>query len=133
MAVTAFATVEDIEAMWRSLTDDETTRAEQLLLVVSAELRGRASEIGKDLDALAENENFALVLKSVVVDIVLRALNTSTTAEPVTQTSESALGYTMSATYLTPGGGLYIKKSELARLGLRRQRYGVLDPYGITD
>ena len=27
------------------------------------------------------------------------------------------------------GGGLFIKKTELARLGLRRQRYGVMEPY----
>ena len=31
---------------------------------------------------------------------------------------------------ILPGGGLFIKKSELARLGLRRQRMGVIEPYG---
>ena len=45
--------------------------------------------------------------------------------------SESALGYTVSGTYLVPGGGLFIKKSELARLGLRRQRIGVREIYEI--
>ncbi|MFR4357424.1 MAG: Gp19/Gp15/Gp42 family protein, partial [Clostridia bacterium] len=38
-------------------------------------------------------------------------------------------GYSYSGTYLVPGGGLFIKKTELARLGLRRQRYGVMEPY----
>ena len=61
------------------------------------------------------------------MDGVARALNTSTTAEPISQMSQSALGYSVSGTYLVPGGGLFIKKSELARLGLRRQRYGVID------
>ena len=32
-----------------------------------------------------------------------------------------------------PGGGLFIKKSELARLGLRRQRMGVIELYGSSD
>jgi len=52
---------------------------------------------------------------------------TSTDKEPMSQFSESALGYTVSGTFLSPGGGLFIKKSELARLGLRRQKIGVID------
>lgn len=67
--------------------------------------------------------------KSVVVDVVARTLMTSTDTEPMTQRSESALGYSVSGTYLVPGGGLFIKKSELARLGLKRQRIGVIDLY----
>ena len=70
------------------------------------------------------------VVKSVVVDVVARALMTSTNTEPMTQVSQSALGYSVSGTYLVPGGGLFIKKSELARLGLRRQRYGGIELYG---
>ena len=54
---------------------------------------------------------------------------TSTDQEPMTQSSESALGYSWSGTFLVPGGGLFIKRSELARLGLRNQRYGVIDFY----
>ena len=55
---------------------------------------------------------------------------TSTDQEPMTQLSQSALGYSQQATFLVPGGGLFIKRSELARLGLRKQRYGVIDFYG---
>lgn len=47
--------------------------------------------------------------------------------------SQSALGYSVTGTYLIPGGGLFIKKSELSRLGLRRQKVGVMDIYGIDD
>lgn len=63
------------------------------------------------------------------MDVVARTLMTSTDSEPMTQTSESALGYSWSGTFLVPGGGLFIKNSELSRLGLRRQRYGVIDFY----
>ena len=65
-------------------------------------------------------------------DVVARCLMTSTNQEPMTQFSQSAMGYTVSGTYLVAGGGLFIKKSELASLGLKRQRMGVLDIYGTS-
>ncbi len=123
-----FATISDISALWRPLSTSETERAGALLPVVSDSLRSEASKVGKDLDAMiAEDETLASVAKSVTVDVVARTLMTSTDSEPMTQSSESALGYSVSGTYLVPGGGLFIKKSELARLGLRRQRAGVVD------
>ena len=70
------------------------------------------------------------VAKSVTVDVVARALMTSTNSEPMEQMSQSALGYSVSGTFLVPGGGLFIKKSELARLGIRRQKCGVVNLYG---
>ena len=39
---------------------------------------------------------------------------------------------TVTGWVLVPGGGLFIKKSELARLGLRRQRYRVLNIWDTT-
>lgn len=127
-----FATVQDITDLWRPLKNsDETTRAESLLEVVSDSLREEAKKVGKDLDLMvAERPSYANVVKSVVVDIVARTLMTSTDQEPMTQTTESALGYSWSGSFLVPGGGLFIKKTELARLGLRKQRYGVIDFYG---
>lgn len=126
-----FATIQDIIDLWRPLKADETTRATALLSVVSDSLREEAKKVGKDLDVMVtESLSYANVVKSVVVDIVARTLMTSTDQEPMTQTTESALGYSWSGSYLVPGGGLFIKNSELARLGLRRQRYGVIDFYG---
>lgn len=123
-----FATVADITALWRPLSEAEKERAEALLPVVSDSLRQEAMKVGKDLDQmLADGEVLENVLKSVVVDVVARTLMTSTDSEPMTQFSESALGYSASGTFLVPGGGLFIKTSELARLGLRRQKYGVID------
>lgn len=123
-----FATVVDIQALWRSLTTEETSRASALLPIVSDSLRMEAKKIGKNLDdMISADSTLASVAKSVTVDVVARALMTSTDKEPTTQFSESALGYSVSGTYLVPGGGLFIKKSELARLGLRRQKLGVID------
>ena len=127
-----FATTTDVETLWRALTDAEETRAEALLPIVSDSLRVEAQRVGKDLDELAETPSYANVLKSVVVDIIARTLMTSTNSEPMIQSSESALGYSQSATFLVPGGGLFIKNAELARLGLKRQRYGSFDQFDVT-
>jgi len=126
-----FATIQDITSLFRALTSAESTRATALLPVVSDNLREEAKKVGKNLDLMIEESpSYANVVKSVTVDIVARTLMTSTNQEPMTQMSQSALGYSVQGTFLVPGGGLFIKKSELARLGLRRQRYGVIDFYG---
>lgn len=129
-----YATIHDVTALWRKMTDEEQVRAERLLSVVSDCLRAEAAKVGKDLDLMIdETDGLEAVARSVTVDVVARTLMTSTSQEPMTQLTQSAGGYSASGTFLVPGGGLFIKKSELARLGLRRQRYGVMDFYGSTD
>ena len=131
MAANDYATVQDVQTLWRPLTSAEQTRAAALIPVICSSLRQEAAKAHKDLDAMvAADQDLAAVAKSVTVDVVARTLMTSTNQEPVSQFSQSALGYTVSGTYLVPGGGLFIKKSELARLGLRRQQIGVIDFYG---
>lgn len=125
-----FASTTDLERLWRSLKPAEAERAEALLEIVSDSLRFEGEKVGKDLDQqAADSVAFANVLKSVTVDVVARTLMTSTDQEPMTQMTESALGYSYSGSFLVPGGGLFIKESELKRLGLKRQRYGVIDFY----
>lgn len=126
-----FVTIDDVTLLFRDLTVDETKKATILLTVVSDCLRQEAKKVGKNLDQMIENEDvYENVVKSVCVDIIARNLMTSTNSEPMEQMSQSALGYSVSGTFLVPGGGLFIKKSELARLGLRRQRIGVINIYG---
>ena len=123
-----YATVDDIRVLWRPLSQEEAKRAEELLPIVSARLRSEAKNVGKDLDAMIANDaDLVYIAKQVTVDVVARMLMTSTNQEPMTQFSQSAMGYTVSGTYLVAGGGLFIKKSELASLGLKRQRMGVID------
>ena len=125
-----YATTDDMTTLWRAMTPEETARATELLSIVSASLRFEASKVGKDLDAMvAANADLAQVARSVTVDVVARTLMTSTDHEPMTQMSESAGGYSASGTFLVPGGGLFIKRSELDRLGLRRQRIGGIELY----
>lgn len=126
----AYATISDLTTLWRTMTTAEQTRATELLDIVSARLRVEANKVGKDLDALVEaDEDLASVAKSVTCDIVARTMMTATDKEPMTQFAESAGGYSVSGTFLVPGGGLFIKKSELASLGIRRQQFGGLELY----
>ena len=125
-----FATISDLQNLWRPITSDEMDRALELLEVVSDSLRIEAAKVGKNLDEMiADKPALATVAKSVTVDIVARTLMTSTDQEPMTQMTQSALGYSFQGSFLVPGGGLFIKKSELARLGLRKQKMGVIEPY----
>lgn len=131
--MTTFATVEDLETLWRSLKFDERVRAKALLEIVSDSLREEAKKVSKDLDKMVlDSPSYQSVVKSVTVDVVARTLMTSTDQEPMTQMAESAMGYSFSGSYLVPGGGLFIKESELKRLGFKKQRYGVIDLYGTN-
>ena len=128
-----YATVDDVIALYRALTNDETAKVENLLPVISDRLRYEAEKGGMDLDAKIEaNPVLANVARSVTVDIVARCLMTPTSAGdygPMTNISQSAGGYSVGGTFLNPGGGLFIKNSELQALGIRRQRYGGLGIY----
>jgi len=125
-----FATIDDLINLWRPVTPEEQLRAESLLPVVSNRLRQEADNVGKDIDQMiADSDVYKDVVKSVTVDIVARTLMTATDQEPMTQMSQSALGYSVQGSFLVPGGGIFIKRDELKALGLRKQRMGVIEPY----
>lgn len=130
----AYATIEDMANLWRALTQAEMTRAPHLLEVASDTLRQIAQNRGMNLDSMLYNgEVFESVLKDVVVAAVGRVLRASTTGEPVSQVTQSALGYSVSGTYLNPQGGMFFYDNELSRLGLgKKQRLGRIEMY-VTD
>lgn len=126
---TPFASVEDIEKLWRPLSAPEQEKAAALLPLVSDELRVIARGVGVDLDTKAAlDEAYASVLKIVTVDVTVRVLRQSTEGEAMTQESQSALGYSWSGTYAVAGGGIAnaILNNDLKKLGLKRQQYGAL-------
>lgn len=128
--MSAFATLAEVTAITgKTYTSDEQDRIEALLPLVSNALRYEAVKVGKDIDEMINaSEAYASVVKLVTVDIVVRAMRQSTDGEPMSQESQSALGYTWSGTYAIPGGGVSgaIMRNDLKRLGLRRQRIGVI-------
>jgi len=127
-----FATITDVQTLFRALTADEQTRVNALLPIVSNELRYRATMIGRDLDLMImDNPWLEDVAKEVTVSAVSRILRQSTSGEAMAQESQSGLGYSWSGTYAVPGGGIgnAILPSDLKRLGLKRQRIGIYDPF----
>lgn len=129
--MSALATIEDVMA-FTTLTEEEIVKAEALLPIISARLRYEAKKVGKNLDEMIANDlDLEIVAKSVISGIVERTLKLLKSDSPVfSQYSESALGYSYSGTIPNPGESLYIKKNELKALGLKRQRFGVIDFYG---
>lgn len=126
---TAFATVQDINLLWRQLSDAESKRAGALLPLISDALRQCAVNVGQNLDELAgASEAYASTLKLVTVDVVTRVLRQSTEGDAMSQESQSALGYSWSGTYAVPGGGIAnaIMNNDLKRLGLLSQQIGTV-------
>lgn len=125
-----YITTTELIDMWRPMTPEEIARAEVIIPMVCAQLRLEAKKVNMDLDAMVDGDpDFMLVAKSVTGDVVARALMTNTNQEPLTQFSQTAGSYTVSGSYLVAGGGLWIKKTELARLGIKRQRFGGMNVY----
>lgn len=74
-----FATVNDVIALFRPLSTEETAKATTLLPVVSDRLRYEANKVGKDLDIMIiENPVLENVTKGIVCDIIARCLMTPT-------------------------------------------------------
>lgn len=131
-----FATVADVEALYRPLTGAEQTRAEAMLPLLSDTLRSIGYKVGKDLDAIQlEDATYGSVLKLVTVDIVVRALRQNTEGEAMSQESQSAMGYSWSGTYAVPGGGIAnaIMNNDLKRLGLTQQQIGSIILWGSEE
>lgn len=134
--MTSYATLEDVITLFRPLTGDETARTIALLPIISDELRYRATLVHMDLDAMIlATPVLASVAKEVTVSAVSRILRQNLTSEPMTQESQSGLGYSWSGTYAVAGGGIgnAILPSDLKRLGLKRPRIGVIDFYDPRD
>lgn len=128
-----FATVQDVIDLWRPLSNDEQTRAGNLIPLICDALREEAVRVGQNLDAMiAADTSLASVAKMVTVDVVARIMRQSTDGDPMTQESQAGLGYSWSGTYAVPGGGMSnaIMRNDLKRLGIKRQRYGVIEFYG---
>ena len=129
--MSGFVTLADVTALsGKTYTTAEQERITALIPLVSDALRYEAVKVGKDLDEMAANDSaYRSVVKLVTVDVVIRAMRQTLDGTPMTQESQSALGYTWSGTYAIPGGGIAsaIMRNDLKRLGLRKQRYGAIE------
>ena len=120
-----FATLEQVIALsGATYTNAEQQRITALLPFVSDLIRNEGKKADIDVDAkIATNASYASVVTLVTVDVIVRVMRQSTTGEPMSQESQSALGYSWSGSYAVPGGGisLSLMNNELKRLGFRTQ------------
>ena len=130
---TVYAKVSDITALGRSLTNQQQEAAEVLIAEASAKLRLMAQKYKKNIDELiadpVSGEDYALAVKSVVVQAVCRALDAINDSGAVSSASESLGPYSYTFQYANAGQLLYFLRNELKDLGLMQQRYGFLNLY----
>lgn len=128
-----YASVGDITALGRTLTNQQQEAADVLLAQASAKLRLIAQKYRKDIDAMIADpvtgEDYALAVKSVVVQAVCRALDSVESNTAVSQGTESIGAYSLTMSYLNAGQALYFLRNELKDLGLMQQRFGWLDMF----
>ena len=124
-------TVDDLIARWRTLTEAETEQAEIYISDCENALHVYAYDRGKDLDEMLEEyEPRQGLYIAIVCDVVRREMQAVTDESPaLTQYSRSVNGYNVQGTFLTPGGGLFIKNAELRQLGLMGQRSRAVEVY----
>ena len=127
----AFATLAELEALTGvRYTDDDLTRAEVMLPLVSDLIRVEGRKCGVDVDERIETDSaYESVVKMITCDVVSRAMRQSKTGDPLSQESQSGLGYSWSGTYAIPSGGvaMSLMNNERKMLGFKRQKYGVME------
>lgn len=118
-----------------NLTAQEQEQAESLLETASAKLRLIAKRYGKNLDSMIEaDDDLSSVVKETVATCVRRAIESyRSDVSTASQMNQSALGYSISMTYLNAGQSLYYLRNELKDLGILRQRYGGMEVYNAES
>lgn len=118
-----------------NLTTQEQEQAESLLETASAKLRLIAKRYGKNLDSMIEaDDDLSSVVKETVATCVRRAIESyRSDVSTASQMNQSALGYSISMTYLNAGQSLYYLRNELKDLGILRQRYGGMEVYNAES
>lgn len=126
--MSSYATLNDVITLsGATYTQEQQERIEALLPLVSDMIRNEGKNYGKDVDAeVADNTDYASVVKLVTVDVIVRTMRQSAEGEPQSQFSQSALGYSISGTYAIPGGGIAqsLMENDKKRLGFKRQQFG---------
>lgn len=123
----AFATVNDLEARWRTLTEEEKEKAGTLLGDASVHLQTlivrKYGENYNPSDLMKEN------LKIVTCNIVMRSMNVKQGFFGCSEVSTTAGPYTQSFTPINSSGDMRLTTEELKLLGLNLASAGFVFPY----
>jgi hypothetical protein len=113
--VEAFATVDNLQAGWRTLKDAEQGVANTLLLRASAYLITKLTKRHVDIDP--EDEVQALNLQTVTCNLVRRAM-ASAAADGIAQVSQTIGSTNASVQIYNPDGAFYLSKQDADLLGI---------------
>ena len=118
----AFATYQDVEARWRTLTADEQARATVLLEDASNMLISMVT-----IDASDQQQ--AANLKQVCANMVIRSMISSSSDAYGVGELKAGLGpFDQTVKFANPNGDLYPTKQERKMLGIRGGEGRILRP-----
>lgn len=128
-----FATVDNLQTRWKTLSDIEKSRAEALLMDASVIVLTMCAKHGVEIDSGDELQ--AMNLERIVCEMVKRAMLSPVDQAPLSQFSQTAGSYSESGTYVNPTGDLYMTAKDKQSLGIGRQRMFSIQPLieGVED
>ena len=130
-----FATAAELAIYWRTLTAEEITRAESLLLIASNRLRSYDSGNDPSIDTRSNTDpTFRTILNWITMEAVKRAMMTPAGDPSIESRSMTAGVYSENIKFTNPTGDLFFRKTELAALGLEgSQKLGSISPISQYD
>ena len=138
-----FATVEDLESRWRTLSASEQEKAEVTLYDATTFIIGEMRESGVLIvpDDEVQANNLVRVTCDVTQRVLLAQFESGGDMVGVSKYQEQADVWSASVTYKNPFGDMYLTKEDKRLLGIGRVRVGsaraatfdLLDPEGATN
>lgn len=124
----AFATFEDVEGRWRTLTADEQTRATSLL-------DDAATILCSMVDIKPCDTQQAAALKLVSCNMVIRSMVASESSAFGVDELQATMGpFGQTAHFANPNGDMYLTKLDKKLLGIGGGKGRILHPaYGAGD
>lgn len=123
----AFATYEDVEARWRTLTADEQTKAAVLLEDAANMLLAlvRVDESDGQQQAILKQVSCTMVIRSMVAS--------ESTAFGVDKLQATMGPFSQQMSFTNPNGDLYLTKQEKRLLGIGHTTGRILYPFVGCD
>lgn len=126
----AYATVEQLAARWRPLTEDEVDTAEVLLEDASVQIRVEVPDLKARI--LAGDTDLLSAVIRVECSMVKRAMTAGDAGFGVTSAQETQGPFSRTYQYSNPMGDLYLTKAEKRLLGAAGQRAFTINQ-GLPD
>lgn len=129
-----FASLDDLELRWRTLTPAERKSAQARLEDATAFIAGRLAKRG--VKVYPSDEVQSRNLRWVTCNVAMRTLKPvfdGDAGNPYTQKTVTAGVFSQTYMYTNPSGDLYLTRDERSMLGLSGGRYGTVAARSALD